>query len=224
MYFFINPLIYILVDKIKEELEALKKRVEELEKLIKSIQEQLIQSQKEGPKIVQVPVKSDPIVVQSAPAAGVDMSQVEKLIANLKLELIKIFASKDDFSALLKRIDNLDNLTNALAEAQDKTKLRVDVVIRQTGENTEDITKLKEKIKQLEDKLAGKVDCEEYDKLIALINQMRSSGGSGPAQPVEPILPSKDLNKLKELVDKIPNIEKQLDILNKYFYSACKFL
>ena len=103
---------------------------------------------------------------------GVNLSGLEGLIASLKSELYETLVKKEDFTKLIKRVEELETLTQELRLGQDKLKAEVDGVSKITMENTDEINKLKEKIKALEAKLNNKVNCEDYDKLLVLINQL----------------------------------------------------
>lgn len=135
-----------IVEKLSEELNALKTRVDELEKLIKDIK------RSHG-----APVKSEGDTAQHEKDSLVD---VERLMESL--------VSKVDFEALLKRVGSLESVTQQLTTT-------LGTVEKKTVENTDEIERLKELLKGLEKKLSNKVDCEEYDKLLLLINQLRAA-------------------------------------------------
>ncbi len=199
-----------IVSKMKEDLENLMKRVEELEKALKGLDVKI--------SGIKVPSIKD---LASSEGAGtsLDLSQLEGLIAKLKMELLESLAGKEEFQALLKRVESLESTTTTLTASCETLKFDLGTVAKHTNENTDEIAALKAKLKALEDKLANKVNCEDYDKLLVLINQLRASGtgGSGAAaQPAGPLIPSKDLNKIKEIAEKIPDIESRLDSLFKF--------
>ncbi len=148
-------------------MEAMKARLDELEKLLKALDLRV--------KAVEAAAARPlPEIKSSEGEEGIDTSQLVKLMESLKLELLGTLAKKEDLDALKKRVDTLESLTKTLNEEQEKTKTKLGGVERQTIENTDDINIIKERLKQLEQKLGNKVNCEDYDKLLLLINQLSS--------------------------------------------------
>ena len=104
-------------------------------------------------------------------------------------------ASKDDLNFLEKRVETLEYTTS---------------------EHTKEIDKINEKLKALEQDLLNKVNCDQFDQLMAIVNQLQASGNNkGEPVPVAPIISSKELNKLKDLSDKLAEMETRLDTLSK---------
>lgn len=101
--------------------------------------------------------------------SGIDSSRLELLIESLKSEFIK----QDDFQKIVKRVEALESLSQILKETDEKIQESVKNLDQKTESNTEEINKLKELIKGLQDKLSSKVECEDFDKIVALINNIK---------------------------------------------------
>ena len=176
-----------IVDKMKDEFTALQKKVIELEEALKGIQIHI--------NGLNIP------------------SNADQLISDLKAELLKSLASKHDFEVLLKRVESLETTSAMLKDSYEKAKAKINSVDNQTCENTAEIDKLKEKMKMIEEKLTDKISYEEYDKLLAMIGQMQP--GSAPSAPIAPLISTKELNMIREMVKRIPDIELRLESLFK---------
>ena len=87
-------------------------------------------------------------------------------------------------------------------------------------ENRSDVAKLKERMTALEGKLSDKVDCAEHDKLLHLVNQLLSGPAEKEPVPTGPMLTSKEQNLLRELGEKLPGIEAQIELLLQYLNRA----
>ena len=149
----------IIVDKLIEEVNSMKTRLDELEKMMKSLGSRIAKAG-EG--------------VSVAPSQGIDESQLESLISSLRIELMGKLTKQEDFNTLLKRVESLEAMTQSLNKSHELLKVEVGGIGKQTAENTEEINKLKERFKAFEEKLADKVNCEDYDKLLALIQQLQA--------------------------------------------------
>ncbi len=149
--------ITLLVGNLKAAIEELKARLDELERLLKMMSEGKGEGEGEG--------KGE----GEGESSGIDVSQLDKLIKSLRADLQGSMVKREDFEKLKKRVEDLEAQGRRLTEEQKQTQDRLTTVSKQTTENTEDIAKLKELLKAIEQKLANKVNCEDYDKLLALI-------------------------------------------------------
>ena len=152
------------MEKLRQEVDAIRIRVDELEKLMKSFDLKLRTME----AISGRPGKE-------GEGEGFDPSQLVKLMESLKLELLATLVTQDNFNALARRVEVLEILTKTINEEQDKLKIKVNGVEGQTNINTDDINAIKERLKLLEQKLGNKVNCEDFDKLMILINQFKTT-------------------------------------------------
>ena len=145
------------LEKLKEDMKNLRAKVDELEKLLKAINTKL---------------QAMEALSGKSSEGGISLSGLDGLISSLKSELYATLVNKEDFAKLVKRVEELEALTQELRKGQEHLKAEIDGVSKITMENTDEINKLKERIKVLEAKLNDKVNCEDYDKLLLLINQL----------------------------------------------------
>lgn len=118
----------------------------------------------------------------------VDVASLEKL----KDELLSTLVGKEEFSVLQKRVESLEATSTKLTELQEKTD---------------------ERLKAIEKQLSNKVNCDQFDYLRALVNQLKTAGNKGEPTPSIPAIPSIDLNRIKDISDKLAEIEARLDSL-----------
>lgn len=133
----------------------------------------------------------------------------------LRETLMDSLVSKDDFSYLTKRVEILEGLTSTLSKEQEKTH--------------KEIEEINKRLKALEDQLLNKVNCDQYDELMRLINQLMAANKNNSVKsddsgnsvkpidptPVGPMISSKDINLIKEVASKIEDIETRLNTLSK---------
>lgn len=168
-------------------------------KIVMKLKEELEQLQKTiedmgKTKIIQTDTKTEVITLDSK-------SYMESL-DRLREELLKTLATKDDLQALTKRVESLESLAEGLSKEQERTNKEIDTI--------------NERLKALEKQLADKVSCEQYDNLLALINQLRSTGDNkDELKPIGPIISSKDLNLLREIAGKFGDLETRVNTLAK---------
>lgn len=118
----------------------------------------------------------------------VDISSLEKL----KDELLSTLVNKEDFNFLQKRVESLEETSARLNELQEKTD---------------------ERLKALEKQIGNKVNNDQFDYLRSLVNQLIAAGNKGgPASPV-PMISTEDLNRIKDISDKLAEMEARLDSL-----------
>ena len=128
---------------------------------------------------------------------------------------------------LLSRLEALENEVSDLGSNVGKTG-------RLAKQNEGDIEDLRTKLKKLGDKISGKVDMEVFDEEITLIkNYLSSAGGSGGggggapdgtlhqerSSSSVPVMTSgassREVAKLKEQCERIPELEEMLNKLLK---------
>jgi len=120
----------------------------------------------------------------------VDISSLEKL----KDELLSTLVDKKDFNLLQKRVESLEKTSSRLNELQEKTD---------------------ERLKAIEKLLQSKVNCDQFDYLRALVNQLRAAGNKGEPAPSIPMISSEQLNRIKDISDKLAEMEARLDSLSQ---------
>jgi predicted PilT family ATPase len=142
-------------------MKILNDKIEELEKQMKAIDAKILR------------MSSFSNAPSNDSHQNIDSSQIDQMMQSLKAEFQGIFAKQEDLQGLVKRVQNLEGLTQTLKEANEKIQEKTSELDKRTEDNTVEINKLKELIKGLESKLSNKVECEDYDKLVALINQIK---------------------------------------------------
>jgi len=120
----------------------------------------------------------------------VDISSLEKL----KDELLSTLVNKEDFNLLQKRVESLEKTSSKLNELQEKTD---------------------ERLKVIEKLLQSKVNCDQFDYLRALVNQLKASGNKNEPAPPIPMISSEQLNRIKDISDKLAEMEARLDSLSQ---------
>jgi flagellar capping protein FliD len=120
----------------------------------------------------------------------VDISSLEKL----KDELLNTLVNKEDFNLLQKRVEFLEETSSRLNELQEKTD---------------------ERLKAIEKQLQNKVNCDQFDYLRALVNQLRAAGNKSEPAPPIPMISSEELNRIKDISDKLAEMEARLDSLSQ---------
>eukprot|EP00826_Nyctotherus_ovalis_P033950 TRINITY_DN2777_c0_g1_i2.p2 TRINITY_DN2777_c0_g1~~TRINITY_DN2777_c0_g1_i2.p2 ORF type:complete len:245 (-),score=86.16 TRINITY_DN2777_c0_g1_i2:1139-1873(-) len=175
-----------IVMKMKEQLDAMQKALEDLTKLVNA-KTQVIRKDS-GRKSKVETVISDP-------------KDYIGSLERLREELLESLASKDDLNLLAKRIESLESLTSDLNKEQEKTNKEIEAI--------------NERLKALEKQLLDKVGCDQYDSLLALINQLKSPGDGKEVQPIGPIISSKDVNLIKEIASKFSDLETRVNTLSK---------
>lgn len=175
-----------VVMKMKEQLDAMQKALEDLTKLVNA-KTQVIRKDSGKKGRVETTV-SDPKDY---------MGSLERL----REELLESLASKDDLDLLAKRVESLESLTSGLSKEQERTNREIEAI--------------NERLKALERQLADKVSCDQYDGLLALINQLRSAGDGKETQPIGPIVSSKDINLIREIASKFADLETRVNTLSK---------
>jgi len=169
--------------KLKEDMEKLQKELEELMK-ITNTETKVVLIEDKKPK-----TEAPPLTTSSE-----GIPDLEKF----RKSLLETFASKGDLSNLTTRVESLETLTADLNKEQERTNKEIDCI--------------NEKLKELERQLMDKVSCDQYDNLLALINQVRSKGDAEPV-PVGPIISSKDINLIKEITSKFGDLETRVNTL-----------
>lgn len=199
-----------LVAKLQAEIDKLNSRVSELERIISELQKALNEKGK---------------VYYSKFFSG-NVTQIREAPKEIIKEIIKEktadfdpkgLATLEQIGDLSKKIEKLEKEQILLHETDKNLKDFCNSLDGKTKENTIEIEKIKEKLLYLEKALKGKVDCEDYDKLLLILNQIREGGDKGKTIPIPsgPIMGSKEINLLKEIGNKVPEMEQQIQDLLK---------
>lgn len=184
---------------LKDTIEELKKRLKELEDLKNKFNEleKLILSQD----------NSKPGIDLDALKNKVDISDLEKL----KDELLNTLVSKEDFNQLEKRVEAAENHIETIDKRVGTAELNI-------ADHSKELEKINDRLNIIEQQLMNKVNNDQIDKLLAMINQIKAAGSNQNTKIVQstgPSISQNDLNKLKEALDKIAEMEAQLDSLSK---------
>lgn len=94
--------------------------------------------------------------------------------------------------------------------------------------NSHDIEDLMQRVKDLEANIKDKVDCDMFDNEIAALREMIgniepdetkpiqvTSAPSGPPKVTGPQFSTKDMNRIKELLEKFPGMEESIGKITK---------
>lgn len=135
---------------------------------------------------------------------GVDADALADMLDNFKKEMHTMFARREDVESLADRVKKLE---------EDYTTM--DTTLNQTSDLANNN---KEEIEKLKKMLAGKLDCDLFDSEIAKLTQAIQNAG-GDVSKVESAsntaFGTKDINRIKEMLDKFPDLEKALEALKK---------
>jgi DNA repair exonuclease SbcCD ATPase subunit len=135
---------------------------------------------------------------------GVDADALADMLDNFKKEMHTMFSRREDVESLADRVKKLE---------EDYTTM--DTTLNQTSDLANNN---KEEIEKLKKMLAGKLDCDLFDSEIAKLTQAIQNAG-GDVSKVESAsntaFGTKDINRIKEMLDKFPDLEKALEALKK---------
>ena len=160
------------------------------------------------------------------------MGEVKDLLDDLRKEFDEKYMSKDAFKDFLERIEklekdyvDLDNLTQkhdkdieSTSDLAKKNETDIASTSDMAKKNEADIEELRKLLAALQSSLANKLDCDLFDDEISMLKNLINSMGSGEpivAAPTGPSISTKDLNRIKELVEKIPGLEDILEKIQK---------
>lgn len=136
---------------------------------------------------------------------GVDTDAIENMLDNLKKEMALLFVSKEDHKTLEDRVKKLEDDY---------------VTVNETlGGTTNTANNNKEEIEKLKKLLDNKLDCDTFDKEVAKLTQAISSAGGDvskvEAAPAGSNFSTKEMNKIKDMLEKFPDLEKAIEELRK---------
>lgn len=135
---------------------------------------------------------------------GVDDDTLANMFDNMKKELYLTFAKRED-------LENLEGRVKKLEEDYGHMDEKLEGTTTTANSNKEEIEKLK---KMLEDR----VDCDTFDQELANLKLAISNAGgdvSAVANNSGPSMSTKDMNKLKEVLEKFPEMQKAMDDIQK---------
>lgn len=126
--------------------------------------------------------------------------------------------SDDNSSQLSSIIDRLETLESSYEKVTDRLSdhdERIDKLEQDNDANKDKISANKQDIGELKDMMSDKVSCDTFDDEINYLKDMLSSLSSGdkvdvPVPAPKPSMSTKDANKLKEIMQRLPEIEKLL--------------
>lgn len=135
---------------------------------------------------------------------GVDTDAIEDMLDNMKKEMFLLFAKREDLEKLGERVTKL--------ETDYKTMdVKVDDTSDLAHSNKEEIEKLKKLV-------AGKVDSDIFDQQLANLQEAISNAGgdvSKVAASTGGNISTKDMNNIKDMISKFPDLEKAIAELQK---------
>lgn len=138
---------------------------------------------------------------------GVDPNALDDMLDNFKKEMHTLFARREDMESLTDRVKKLE---------EDYKEID-----KNLGETTTTANTNKEEIEKLKKLLDNKLDCEMFDSEIAKLSEAIQNAG-GDVSKVAPSpsggsFGSKDVSKIKEMLEKFPGLEKLVKDLEKDF-------
>lgn len=143
---------------------------------------------------------------------GIDSDAIDNILDNFKKEMYTIFAKKQDLDNLAERVKKLEHdYTNMDSKLNDTSSL--------ANNNKDEIEKLKKLLDQ-------KLDCDIFDQEIANLKEaIKHAGGdvSKIASPSSGSFSTKDMNTIKDMMSKFPDIEKAIEELRKEKASKKEF-
>jgi chromosome segregation ATPase len=139
-----------------------------------------------------------------------DINELKDALADLlaKLRSLEGRTDKNDRD-IADIMDRLQQLTEKMRQLEDSV----------ANSSTGDVEDLMKKLKELEKLINDKVDCDTFDNEIAALRAMIGNMDDGkgsqiqlsqapPPRPAGPQLSTKDLNKIKEILEKFPGMEE----------------
>lgn len=140
---------------------------------------------------------------------GADADEIDKMLENWKKEMHSMFARREDLESLEDRIKQLES------------------DCKQMNENLADTTSTandnKTEIDKLKKLLDGKLDSDLFDSEIAnLTEAVKNAGGDVSKVVASPSsnFSTKDTKKIKDMLDKFPDLEKAIEELRKKLSEA----
>ena len=147
-------------------------------------------------------VEQKQLLAGESSGSGVDVDALQNLLNNLRNEFDGKYFGKEAGERLSERTDGIDT--------------RCTETEKRSYNNEREIDALKKALKNLESQLGNKVDCDMFDDEISALKQLINSMVPGEARSA-PVaahsgsgMNSKEMNKIREMIAKIPGIEEQL--------------
>lgn len=122
---------------------------------------------------------------------------------------------------LIERVEALESEGDKVAQKLGDHDDRLDKLEKDNAANNDKILANTQAIGGIKDVLPDKVDCDTFDHEIEFLKELLNNLGSGEKvdmqiPPPKPSISTKDANKLKEVMARIPEIEKLLkDLLER---------
>ena len=141
---------------------------------------------------------------------GVDSSEIEDMLDNWKKEMHTMFARREDLVSLEDRVKKLEDEYSTMNETLGDTT------------NTANINK--EEIEKLKKLVGNKLDSDTFDTEIAnLTEAVKNAGGDVSkviSSPSNGNFSTKDTKKIKDMLDKFPDLEKAIEELRSKLSEA----
>lgn len=136
---------------------------------------------------------------------GVDSDAIDNMLDNFKKEMHLMFARREDLESLDKRVKKLEDDYST-----------VDKLLNET---TETANTNKEEIEKLKKLIDNKLDCDVFDSEVSKLTEAIKNAGGDVSQVASSSnggsFSSKDVNKIKDILEKFPDLEKAIEELRK---------
>lgn len=128
------------------------------------------------------------------------------------------------FNHLIERIEKLENSHEKMNDRVDDQGERIEKLEQDNHHTKEKIDNINNDISAIKDQLPDKVDCDVFDHEISYIKELLNQLMQGkeidtkalPPPPASSGVSTKEMNKIKEMMARIPEIEKAIqDILER---------
>ena len=126
--------------------------------------------------------------------------------------------NSSQISSIFERLETLESSYEKVTEKLGDHDDRIDKLEKDNEANKSKISSNKQDIGELKDQMSDKVGCDTFDEEINFLKEMLNNLSSGDKVDVQipapkPSISTKDANKMKEIMQRLPEIEKLLNEL-----------
>lgn len=197
---------------LSNQFDGLKHKIEELEDLIKKIK-----------KLRSAPTASEGVDYLSIIDELRDDMDAENAALKDRLSKLEDSQATTEFRSVNNesRIDKIEKDLNEMVS-------KVHALVKDSKNSKSDIDDLDKKLSELRDKLNDKLDTSVFEDEIQnlksmLQNVVNSKNADAKVLPSGPTMNQKDMNKFKELCEKMPELEKLLkDAIERVKIAECR--
>jgi len=221
-------------DDLKREVDALREKAQQTEKQVSDNRDQLLnhestmdenksRGERAHSRIDDLEDRIQSMNKRRENADGAPSTLTFDDLDNLKYELLKDLAKKSDLQDLEERVRALERDVKEAQSDIIKSNDKIDNVDQKTekqlNELRDELEALRKLIKELEDKLDGKVEndlfAQEIHNLKLLISSSSGSGKGDGSQNINFGLAPADQKMLSDLSKKLADLEKRIAELEK---------